>query len=136
MILSRIRKIMYTPVNPSFTIQKWGLRGSKLYRCVFVVHILEGGRETERDRQTERDSDREKQFVFNFQLIYFLAAGDNYQTNLEPYQEIRFFKRYFKESTLKGNNLLPNSFLLQWTPFWKGLGIEASKQEVTKVVSL
>ena len=24
-------EIMYTPVNPSFTIQKWGLRGSKLY---------------------------------------------------------------------------------------------------------
>ena len=28
---------MYTPVNPSFTIQKWGLRGSKLYRRVFVM---------------------------------------------------------------------------------------------------
>ena len=28
---------MYTPVNPSFTIQKWGLRGSKLYRDVFVM---------------------------------------------------------------------------------------------------
>ena len=28
---------MYTPVNPSFTIQKWGLRGSKLYRHVFVM---------------------------------------------------------------------------------------------------
>ena len=26
---------MYTPVNPSVTIQKWGLRGSKLY--VFVM---------------------------------------------------------------------------------------------------
>ena len=32
-----IRKIMYTPVNPSFTIQKWGLKGSKLYRYVFVM---------------------------------------------------------------------------------------------------
>ena len=30
---------MYTPVNPSFTIQKWGLRGSKLYRYVFVMKI-------------------------------------------------------------------------------------------------
>ena len=29
MFLAEIRKIMYTPVNPSFTIQKWGLRGSK-----------------------------------------------------------------------------------------------------------
>ena len=28
---------MYTPLNPSFTIQKWGLRGSKLYRHVFVM---------------------------------------------------------------------------------------------------
>ena len=28
---------MYTPVNPSFTIQKWGLWGSKLYRHVFVM---------------------------------------------------------------------------------------------------
>ena len=28
---------MYTPVNPSFTISKWGLRGSKLYRHVFVM---------------------------------------------------------------------------------------------------
>ena len=24
-------------VNPSFTIYKWGLRGSKLYRRVFVI---------------------------------------------------------------------------------------------------
>ena len=28
---------MYTPVDPSFTIWKWGLRGSKLYRHVFVM---------------------------------------------------------------------------------------------------
>ena len=34
---AKIRKIMYTPVNPSFTIQKWDLRGSKLYRSVFVM---------------------------------------------------------------------------------------------------
>ena len=32
-----IRNIMFTLVNPSFTIQKWGLRGSKLYRYVFVM---------------------------------------------------------------------------------------------------
>ena len=31
---------MYTPLNPSFTIQKWGLRGSKLYRYVFVMNGL------------------------------------------------------------------------------------------------
>ena len=35
MFSAEIRKIMYTPVNPSFTIQKWGLKGSKLYRHVF-----------------------------------------------------------------------------------------------------
>ena len=34
---AEIRKIMYTPVNPSFLIQKWGLRGSKLCRHVFVI---------------------------------------------------------------------------------------------------
>ena len=28
---------MYTPVNPSFTISKWGSRGSKLYSHVFVM---------------------------------------------------------------------------------------------------
>ena len=35
---AEIRKIMYTPVNPSFTIWKWGWRGSKLYRFVFVMY--------------------------------------------------------------------------------------------------
>ena len=30
---------MYTPVNPSFTIQKWGLSGSKYYRHVFVMFV-------------------------------------------------------------------------------------------------
>ena len=30
---------MYTPVNPSFTVEKWGLRGSKLYRYVFVIPV-------------------------------------------------------------------------------------------------
>ena len=28
---------MYTPVNPSFTIKKWGLKGSKLIRHGFVM---------------------------------------------------------------------------------------------------
>ena len=40
MFLSRNKKQMYTPVNPSFTTYKWGLRGSKLYKYVFVI---EGG---------------------------------------------------------------------------------------------
>ena len=38
--LAEIRKIMYTPVNPSFTIQKRGLMGSKLYRYVFVMNDI------------------------------------------------------------------------------------------------
>ena len=38
MFLADIRKIMYTPVNHSFPILKWGLRGSKLYRRVFVMY--------------------------------------------------------------------------------------------------
>ena len=38
MLWAEIRKIMYTPANPSFTIYKWGLRVSKLYRYVFVVY--------------------------------------------------------------------------------------------------
>ena len=29
--------MMFIPVNPSFTISKWGLRGSELYRYVFVM---------------------------------------------------------------------------------------------------
>ena len=37
MFLSRNKKNNIYPVNPSFTIQKWGLRGSKLYRHVFVM---------------------------------------------------------------------------------------------------
>ena len=32
---------MYTPVNPSFTIQKWGSRGSTLYRHVLVMFFVQ-----------------------------------------------------------------------------------------------
>ena len=39
---AKIRKIIYIPLNPGFTIQKWGLRGSKLYRRVFVLNIHDG----------------------------------------------------------------------------------------------
>ena len=37
MFLCRNKKNNVYPVIPSFTIQKWGLRGSKLYRRVFVM---------------------------------------------------------------------------------------------------
>ena len=39
MFWAEIRKLMYTPVNPSFSIEKWGLRGSKLYRHAFVMIV-------------------------------------------------------------------------------------------------
>ena len=32
-------KIMYTPVNHSFTILKWGVRGSSLHGPVFVIRF-------------------------------------------------------------------------------------------------
>ena len=35
-VFRKIRNNVY-PVHPSFTTQKWGLRGSKLYRHVFVM---------------------------------------------------------------------------------------------------
>ena len=38
MFLGRNKKKLYTPVNPSFTILNWGIRGSKLYRHVFVMN--------------------------------------------------------------------------------------------------
>ena len=39
---AEIWKVLYTPVNPSFTLSKWGLRGSKLYKYVFVMGGWEG----------------------------------------------------------------------------------------------
>ena len=30
-------EIMYTPVHPSFSIQKWSLMGSKLHGCVILM---------------------------------------------------------------------------------------------------
>ena len=35
--LADIIKIMFTPVNPSFTISKWGKKGSRLYSHVFMM---------------------------------------------------------------------------------------------------
>ena len=37
MFKAEVIKIMSISVNPSFTIYKWSLRGSKLYRHVFVM---------------------------------------------------------------------------------------------------
>ena len=41
-MFSSKNKKMYSPVNPSFTIWKWGLRGWKLYRRVFVMKSFQG----------------------------------------------------------------------------------------------
>ena len=37
MFLSRNKKSNVYPCKPQFYCIKWGLRGSKLYRCVFVM---------------------------------------------------------------------------------------------------
>ena len=37
MFWSKNKKIMYTPVNPSFTIYKWEVRGSSFHGHVFVM---------------------------------------------------------------------------------------------------
>ena len=39
MFSAEIKQIMYTPENRSFTILKWGLVESKLYRHVFVMYF-------------------------------------------------------------------------------------------------
>ena len=41
MFWAEIRKIMYTPVNPSFTIEKWGWKRSILHRRVFVMDYID-----------------------------------------------------------------------------------------------
>ena len=40
-------KIMYAPVSSSFTMKKWGLRGSKLYKYVFVIIYAHSGKYSE-----------------------------------------------------------------------------------------
>ena len=50
-----------------------------------------------------------------------------------------FLLPQWKGSIVKGNNLLPlgaNSFLLEKTPFQKGIGVQEHKQEVTNIISL
>ena len=35
---AKLRKILYIPVNPSFTILKWGVRGCSLHGLVIVMY--------------------------------------------------------------------------------------------------
>ena len=41
MFWSKNTKILYTPVNPYFTIQKWGVRGYSLHGHVFMMTSVE-----------------------------------------------------------------------------------------------
>ena len=50
---------MYTPVYPSFTTLKWGLRGSKLYRHVFVMRGSRGDEREEQGRKRNRNESEE-----------------------------------------------------------------------------
>ena len=43
MFKSKNKKKMYTPVNPSFAIQKWGVNGYELHRCVTMILNLAVG---------------------------------------------------------------------------------------------
>ena len=38
---AKLTKKMYTPVNRSFTILKWGARGCKLHGCVIMMYNVE-----------------------------------------------------------------------------------------------
>ena len=66
---------------------------------------------------------------------YTVKGGNSVKIGLVPFWKGVCSKR--KE--FQGKNLLPlgaNSFLLEQTSFQKGLGMQASKKEVTKVFSL
>ena len=43
MFLSKNKRNNVYPVNPRFTVLKWGLRGSKLYWYIVVMSSGEGG---------------------------------------------------------------------------------------------
>ena len=54
---------MDTPVNPSFTIEKWGLKGSKLYRHVFVMnHDGQSSRHT-KGRKKKKKKKKKKEMT-------------------------------------------------------------------------
>ena len=81
MFLSRNKKIMYTPVNPSFTVQKWGLRGSKLYRHVFVIGITFPTRLHVRLAKTQADqSSLPARRPFGSSTIHRMPCEDSDQT--------------------------------------------------------
>ena len=141
---------MYTPVNPSFTIWKWGLRGSKLYRHVLVMRAklrtcTSICRRRARARiRLLRYNDWSKLTLGGHVVRYTLQViCDDLRRIYTLAREVTLPEliclRSEKGSILKGKNLLPmgaNNFLLEKIPCQKGPGVQESKMEVTKVVSL
>ena len=41
MFWSKNKKNRYTPANPSFAIEKWGLRGYTFHGCVFLMAVCQ-----------------------------------------------------------------------------------------------
>ena len=76
---AEIRKIMYTPVSLSFTIWKWGLWGSKLYRRVFLMDHYEN---TPVQiywtfcHKTKKENYQKKNLIFFF--FFFFSAQNIY----------------------------------------------------------
>ena len=56
---------MYTPVNTSFTIYKWGLRGPKLYRYVFLMSLTVFNLRIRTDKQCNSISDDTERGVYS-----------------------------------------------------------------------
>ena len=75
--------------------------------------------------------------VYIYQLVSFFRGLDYYIKWTDTlWGEVTLSKLfsfpYEKESTLKEKNLLPlgaNSFLLEWTPFQKGLGMRKANRK-------
>ena len=80
------------------------------------------------------------------ELIHTITGMFQYKIN-QSYYRWKWFRWIYtilsftllKKSILRGTNLLPvgaNSFLLEKTPFQKGVGVQECKQKVTKVIPL
>ena len=67
--------------------------------------------------------------------LVFILIKMFFKWNGYTFREVTLPK-VFASLTEKGSTLKGNSVLLEWTPFQKRTGVQQSKQEVTKVVSL
>ena len=73
---------MCTPVNPSFTIQKWGLRGSNLYWYMFVMSEPAHDTTYHKTCVTKKDSDQQVHLagiarIFVYPSLDSLAAVES-----------------------------------------------------------